>query len=119
MALQAGDGLRAAQALLEFEQVLVVDWSGDSDVHHWGIARAQFRNLLAQIGEGAQKGLEDPRKPIEPFVEVLLKLRNEARAERQFQKSGPDSSDSARRRRGSSDTPEGARWNLMPEAYAL
>lgn len=118
MALQAGDGLGAAQALLEFEQVLV-DWSGDSDVHHWGIARAQFRNLLAQIGEGAQKGLQDPRKPIEPFVEVLLNLRNEARAERQFQRADQIRQILLAAGVEVQDTPEGARWNLRPEAYAL
>jgi len=118
MALQAGDGLGAAQALLEFEQVLV-DWSGDSDVHHWGIARSQFRNLLAQIGEGAQKGLGDPRKPLEPLVEVLLTMRKEARVERQFQRA--DQIRQALLTAGVEvqDTPEGARWSLRPEAYAL
>ena len=117
-ALQAGDGLGAAQALLEFEQLLV-DWSGDSDVHHWGMARSQFRNLLAQIGESAQKGLGDPRKPIEPFVEVLLKLRNEARAERQFQRADQIRQILLAAGVEVQDTPEGARWSLRPEAYAL
>ncbi|MFN8612340.1 MAG: hypothetical protein U0931_32640 [Vulcanimicrobiota bacterium] len=118
MSLHAGDGLGAAQALLEYEQLLV-DWSGDSDVHHWGIARSQFRNLLAQIGESAQKGLQDPRKPIEPFVEVLLKMRNEARAERQFQRADQIRQILQAAGVEVQDTPEGARWSLRPEAYAL
>lgn len=118
MALKAGDGLGAAQALLEFEQVLV-DWSGDSDVHHWGMARSQFRNLLALIGEGAQKGLQDPRKPIEPFVESLLTMRNEARAERQFQRADQIRQILLAAGVEVQDTPEGARWSLRPEAYAL
>ncbi|MBT9582547.1 hypothetical protein IV102_04305 [bacterium] len=117
-ALHHSDGLGAAQALLDFEQVLV-DWSGDSDVHHWQMARAQFRNLLAQIGDSAQRGLQDPSQPIAPFVQTLLDLREQAREEREFQRA-----DQIRQRLLKSgvdvqDTPQGTRWALRPEAMAL
>jgi hypothetical protein len=117
-AMHHNDGLGAAQALLDFEQVLV-DWSGDSDVHHWQMARAQFRNLLAQIGEGAQRGLQDPSQPIAPFVQSLLELREQAREEREFQRA-----DQIRQRLLKAgvevqDTPQGTRWALRAEALAL
>ena len=116
--LQQGNGLAAAQALLDFEQVLV-DWSGDSDVHHWQIARSQFRNLLAQMGQSAQRGLQDPRQPIAPFVQTLLAIREQARADRQFERA--DQIRQALFQAGVEvqDTPEGTRWTLLPQEAML
>ena len=107
----AGQGLQAAQALLDVEQVLQ-EWSGDSDVHHRELARAHFRRLLAQFGEVAQRGVQSPSALLSPLVELLLELRREARTERRFAEA-----DRIRQRLGEAgvevqDTPEGARWSL-------
>jgi len=117
-ALEARDGLAASQALLDFEQILA-DWSGDTDVHHWQIARGEFRNLLAEIGESAQRGLQDPSQPITPFVESLLALREEARGERQFQRADQIRQQLLQAGVEVQDTPQGVRWSLRPEAFAL
>lgn len=115
--LVAGDGLGAAQALLDFEQLLL-DWSGDSDVHHWQMARSSFRGLLAQIGQAAERGLGNPREPLAPFVDSLLQLREQARAEREYARA-----DWIRQRLLAAgvevqDTPEGTRWSLTSEVLA-
>lgn len=117
-ALAARDGLAASQALLDFEQTLA-DWSGDTDVHHWQIARGEFRNLLAQIGDSAQRGLQDPSQPIAPFVETLLAIREEARVERQFQRADQIRQSLLHAGVEVQDTPQGVRWSLKPEVFAL
>lgn len=117
--LKSGSGLGAAQALLDFEQLLR-DWSGDSDVHHWELARARFRNLLAQLGQGAQRGLQDPSEPIRPFVQSLLDIREEARAERQFGKADHIRDLLLQNGVEIQDTPQGTRWSLKKtESCAL
>lgn len=114
----SGDGLTAAQALLDFEQVLH-DWSGDSDVHHWGIARAQFRNLLAQLGRSAERGLQDPTEPIAPFVRSLLDIREQSRTEKHFQRADWIRQQLVAAGVEIQDTPQGTRWTLKPDSYAL
>lgn len=113
--LAAGRGLAATQALLDFEQLLK-EWSGDTDVHHWEQARGRFRYLLSRLGQGAVRGLGDPSAPLAPFVELLLELRKQARAERQFARA-----DEIRQRLTAAgvevqDTPDGARWSLRETA---
>lgn len=108
------DGRAAAQALLDFEQVLS-DWSGDTDVHHWQIARGQFRNLLAQLGEA----LHDPNQPIAPLVQSLLELREQARSERHFQRADQIRGQLLAAGVEVQDTPQGTRWNLRSETLAL
>ena len=85
-ALEQRDGLAAAQALLDFEKILE-DWSGDTDMHHRQLARSQFRGLLAQLGQVAQAGLQEPGQQLAPLVESLLGLRDQARRDRQFQRA--------------------------------
>jgi hypothetical protein len=117
-ALQGADGLTAAQALLDMEQVLH-DWSGDSDVHHWGMARALFRNLLAQLGRSAERGLQDPTQPIAPFVRSLLDIRDQSRAEKHFQRADWIRQQLVAAGVEIQDTPQGTRWTLKPESYVL
>lgn len=117
IALFEGDGLAGAQALLDFEQVLA-DWSGDSDVHHWQIARAQFRSSLAQMGQAAQRGLGNPREPVEHFVELLLRLRDQARGERQYDRADQIRQGLLHAGIEVRDTPEGTRWTLLSEVLA-
>lgn len=117
-ALQSANGLTAAQALLDMEQVLH-DWSGDSDVHHWGIARALFRNLLAQLGRSAERGLQDPTEPIAPFVRSLLDIREQSRAEKHFQRADWIRQQLVAAGVEIQDTPQGTRWTLKPESYVL
>lgn len=110
-ALTQADGLGAAQVLLDLEQLLH-DWSGDSDVHHWGIVRSRLRSLISQLGQAAQRGLTDPRKSMAPLFDRLLGLRQEAREQRHFQVA-----DGIRQHLVASgvdvqDTPSGVRWSL-------
>ena len=72
------------------ETVLALDdelwaWSADtlqSDALDRG--RASLRAMVAELGELAAVGAQDPAGVIGPFVELALTLRDAARRERRF-----------------------------------
>ena len=111
-ALANADADGAARAALELDDA-IVGWSGDtlqSDATNH--ARAVLRSMITRLAGAATGGLRDPRDVLGPFVQVLLDLRAQVRADKRF-----DLSDIIRDRLAAlnvevRDTPEGAVWNF-------
>jgi cysteinyl-tRNA synthetase len=111
-ALANADADGAARAALELDDA-IVGWSGDtlqSDAADH--ARAVLRSMITRLAGAATGGLRDPRDVLGPFVQVLLDLRAQVRADKRF-----DLSDIIRDRLAAlnvevRDTPEGAQWDF-------
>ena len=111
-ALANGDADGAARAALELDDA-IAGWSGDtlqSDATNH--ARAVLRSMITRLATAATGGLRDPRDVLGPFVQVLLDLRAQVRADKRF-----DLSDIIRDRLAAlnvevRDTPEGAQWDF-------
>ena len=111
-ALANADADGAARAALELDDA-IVGWSGDtlqSDATDH--ARAVLRSMITRLAGAATGGLRDPRDVLGPFVQVLLDLRAQVRADKRF-----DLSDIIRDRLAAlnvevRDTPEGAQWDF-------
>ena len=111
-ALAAGDADGAARAALELDDA-IAGWSGDtlqSDATDH--ARAVLRSMIMRLAAAATGGLRDPREVLGPFVQVLLDLRAQVRADKRF-----DLSDIIRDRLAAlnvevRDTPDGAQWGF-------
>ncbi len=111
-ALANSDADGAARAALELDDA-IVGWSGDtlqSDATDH--ARAVLRSMITRLAGAATSGLRDPRDVLGPFVQVLLDLRAQVRADKRF-----DLSDIIRDRLAAlnvevRDTPDGAEWSF-------
>ena len=111
-ALANGDADGAARAALELDDA-IAGWSGDtlqSDATNH--ARAVLRSMITRLATAATGGLRDPRDVLGPFVQVLLDLRAQVRADKRF-----DLSDIIRDRLAAlnvevRDTPDGAVWDF-------
>ena len=111
-ALANSDADGAARAALELDDA-IAGWSGDtlqSDATDH--ARAVLRSMITRLAGAATGGLRDPRDVLGPFVQVLLDLRAQVRADKRF-----DLSDIIRDRLAAlnvevRDTPEGAQWDF-------
>ena len=111
-ALANGDADGAARAALELDDA-IAGWSGDtlqSDATNH--ARAVLRSMITRLATAATGGLRDPRDVLGPFVQVLLDLRAQVRADKRF-----DLSDIIRDRLAAlnvevRDTPDGAQWDF-------
>ncbi len=111
-ALANADADGAARAALELDDA-IVGWSGDtlqSDATDH--ARAVLRSMITRLAGAATGGLRDPRDVLGPFVQVLLDLRAQVRADKRF-----DLSDIIRDRLTAlnievRDTPDGAQWDF-------
>jgi len=81
VALGAGDAPAAVTVALELDDLLH-DWSRDtteSDLLDRG--RAGLRAMIVRLGEAAERGVQDPRRVVGPFVDALLDARRQARAD--------------------------------------
>ena len=111
-AITAGDADAAARAALDLDDA-IADWSADtlqSDDANY--ARSVLRSMITRLAGAATGGLRDPREVVGPFVQVLLDLRVQVRADKRF-----DLSDMIRDRLAEisvevRDTPQGAEWGL-------
>ena len=111
-ALARRDAAGAARAALELDDTIRA-WSADTltgmDNDN---ARATLRSMIVRLGDAAEIGVRDPRDVAGPYVDLLVELREAARAERRF-----DVSDLVRDRLGAigielRDTPDGPAWLL-------
>jgi len=111
-ALASGDADAAARAALELDDA-IAGWSADTlqsdDADN---ARAVLRSMITRLAGAAMGGLRDPREVLGPFVQVLLDLRVQVRADKRF-----DLSDMIRDRLAElkievRDTPDGAQWAI-------
>ncbi len=111
-AISAGDADAAARAALDLDEA-ITGWSIDTlqsdDASH---ARSVLRSMITRLAGAATGGLRDPREVVGPFVQVLLDLRLQVRADKRF-----DLSDMIRDRLAEisvevRDTPQGAEWGF-------
>jgi len=111
-AITSGDADAAARAALDLDQA-ITGWSADTvqsdDASH---ARSVLRSMITRLAGAATGGLRDPREVVGPFVQVLLDLRLQVRADKRF-----DLSDMIRDRLAEisvevRDTPQGAEWGF-------
>ncbi len=111
-AITAGDADAAARAALDLDEA-ITGWSIDklqSDDADY--ARSVLRSMITRLAGAATGGLRDPREVIGPFIQVLLDLRVQVRADKRF-----DLSDMIRDRLAEisvevRDTPQGAEWGF-------
>jgi hypothetical protein len=111
-AMAARDATGAVGAVLELETAITV-WSADTLQSDEGDrARAALRSMVTRLGEAASRGLRDPRQVLGPFVQALLDVRTDLRAERQFALGDAIRDRLAELGVDVQDRPEGARWDL-------
>jgi hypothetical protein len=109
-AVEARDMNGAVQAILELEAEITA-WSHDIPAGDaMDRARASLRSLIVQLGQAGERGLQDPRVVLAPFVEAMLEMRQAARADRRFADA-----DAVRDRLAAlgvevRDTAEGSEW---------
>lgn len=111
-ALASGNADAAARAALELDDA-IAGWSVDTlQSDDSDNARAVLRSMITRLAAAATGGLRDPREVLGPFVQVLLDLRVQVRADKRF-----DLSDLIRDRLTDlqievRDTPGGAQWEI-------
>ena len=111
-ALRRGDADGAARAVLELEET-ITQWSADTLQGTDGeFARSTLRSMITKLAGAASSGLADPRDVVGPYMNVLLSLRAQVRADKRF-----DLSDVIRDQLAAigvevRDTPSGVEWVL-------
>ena len=111
-AIAAGDADAAARAALDLDEA-ITGWSIDTlQSDDASYARSVLRSMITRLAGAATGGLRDPREVVGPFVQVLLDLRVQVRADKRF-----DLSDMIRDRLAEisvevRDTPQGAEWGF-------
>ncbi|MDA0298271.1 MAG: hypothetical protein O3A54_06235 [Actinobacteria bacterium] len=111
-AITAGDADSAARAALDLDDA-IAGWSIDTlQSDDADYARSVLRSMITRLAGAATGGLRDPREVVGPFVQVLLDLRVQVRADKRF-----DLSDMIRDRLAEinvevRDTPQGAEWGF-------
>jgi hypothetical protein len=79
--LKSADINAAVAAVLELEQA-IVDWSADTEeMDGTDAPRAMLRRMVIRLAELAVVGAQDPREAVAPFVDIVLELREQARAQ--------------------------------------
>ena len=111
-AINAGNADAAARAALDLDDA-IAGWSIDTlQSDDADYARSVLRSMITRLAGAATGGLRDPREVVGPFVQVLLDLRLQVRADKRF-----DLSDMIRDRLAEisvevRDTPQGAEWGF-------
>ena len=83
-AYDAKDVDGCVRAVLELEQG-VTDWSADTlQGEATASARRSLRSMVVRLGQLAEVGARDPREVVGPYVELLLRVRDSARAAKDF-----------------------------------
>ncbi len=115
-AMQTSDVEAAVAATLAAEQAMQ-EWSGDmlqSDDHDH--ARRVLRAMVVRLGELAVTGAADPRDVVGGYVELLLELRTQARAAKDFATSDRVRDALAALGVEVRDAPDGATWVMTEPA---
>ncbi len=111
-AIASGNADAAARAALDLDDA-IAGWSVDTlQSDDLDFARSVLRSMITRLAGAATGGLRDPREVVGPFVDVLLELRAQVRADKRF-----DLSDIIRDRLAATnvevrDTPQGAEWGF-------
>ena len=113
-ALGRADSDAAVAAVLELDERLAA-WATDTlESDELDRGRSVLRGMLVRLGEASQRGLADPREAVAPLVDLLLRLREQARKEGRYVDA--DSVRSALTDLGIEvhDSPTGVEWSLAP-----
>lgn len=110
----AGDvteALAQRNADLALERILDLEEraSGNESV------RSDLRRAMVQITDAARGGLEHPRERVAPFVDLLLQLRGDARADKRYADSDRIRDTLVDLGIEVRDTPDGVEWDLADE----
>ena len=111
-AIASGNADAAARAALDLDDA-IAGWSVDTlQSDDLDFARSVLRSMITRLAGAATGGLRDPREVVGPFVDVLLELRAQVRADKRF-----DLSDIIRDRLAATnvevrDTPQGVEWGF-------
>ena len=112
VAIANGNADAAARAALDLDDA-IAGWSVDTlQSDDLDFARSVLRSMITRLAGAATGGLRDPREVVGPFVDVLLELRAQVRADKRF-----DLSDIIRDRLAATnvevrDTPQGVEWGF-------
>ena len=112
VAIAGGNADAAARAALDLDDA-IAGWSVDTlQSDDLDFARSVLRSMITRLAGAATGGLRDPREVVGPFVDVLLELRAQVRADKRF-----DLSDIIRDRLAATnvevrDTPQGVEWGF-------
>ena len=112
VAIAGGNADAAARAALDLDDA-IAGWSVDTlQSDDLDFARSVLRSMITRLAGAATGGLRDPREVVGPFVDVLLELRAQVRADKRF-----DLSDIIRDRLAATnvevrDTPKGVEWGF-------
>jgi cyanophycinase-like exopeptidase len=113
-AIDAGDAQGATQVVLELEG-LVRDWAADTLTGgQLDDAVGALRGLVTRLGGHAGSGLVDPRESVAPFVDLLLELREQSRADGQYATADRVRDGLIEAGVEVRDTPDGTEWVLTP-----
>ena len=110
------DGRGAVAAALGLDDDLAA-WAADtlqSDERDRG--RAALRSMIVSLGDLAETGLQDPRRLLAPFVEMVLGRRRLAREERRFAEADALRDELVSLGIEIQDTAEGTGWDLRSGA---
>ena len=112
VAIASSNADAAARAALDLDDA-IAGWSVDTlQSDDLDFARSVLRSMITRLAGAATGGLRDPREVVGPFVDVLLELRAQVRADKRF-----DLSDIIRDRLAATnvevrDTPQGVEWGF-------
>jgi cysteinyl-tRNA synthetase len=101
-------------ALLELDERLAA-WATDTlESDELDRGRSILRGMLVRLGEASQRGLTDPKETVAPFVELLLRLRDQARREGRYGDADTVRTTLTELGIEVHDSPAGAEWSLTP-----
>jgi hypothetical protein len=112
----AGGAVRdAVRAVLELEGTLV-SWSRDTvGTDEFERARAILQALIVQLGESSGEGRSDADERLEPLVELLVKLRAEARGRADYALADRIRDATTAAGIELRDTPDGTTWQRVDD----
>lgn len=101
----------AVATLLDLDARLA-GWTAEGDSRSLERARSIFRGMLVRLGEVLRRRPVDPQQLIAPFVELALRLRDDARRHRRWTDADLVREALAELRVEVRDTPSGPEWSL-------
>ncbi len=111
-ALANRDMAAAAQAMLDLEATIHL-WAADTlQSDELDKARAALRSMIARLAAVAEGGAADPRDVVGPFVESLLAVRRQARADKRYADSDAVRDQLVALGVEVRDTADGTEWDL-------
>jgi hypothetical protein len=102
----------ALRALLQLDDDLASSLPDTRPSGAFERARSIYRGMLVHFGETLQSREPDPQRVVAPFVELALRMRDEARRERRYSEADQVRDALAELKIEVRDTPAGTDWSL-------